>query len=697
MLTENITFISYAGGTALLATLFLITCYLFTKRHITFSLTFASLVSAAWCGLLTYDSLDPSLTIQQLVLAETLRAGTWIVGILLQLKYTTQSQAANKGPFLMLNILWVASGILFTVILPPYITEKSEAYQLLVWSNLFLTILVIVAIEQLFRNSPHYRTNKVFALGLAGMFLYDLYLFSYALLFGQIDEEIWRARGAVNGASAMFLCFSLLAVSAKNYPQLNRVAISRPMAFYSTSLTTAGFFLALMALGGYYIKLYGGNWGAVLQVTLIFSALIAIALVFLSDSARASLSVYIDKHFFVHKYDYRSQWLNLIHKLSDTASNEDPHFKAIKALTDVVNSGGGMLWMDNESGGFIPISTYNMPLPKSDIEEPSNSGFCIALKEQEWIFYPSAPPNHELNKNNEHLPDWATRIDDLWLIIPLLVDENLIGFMLLTSPPKESQLTWEDLDLFKTVGREIASFISRHEAAELLAQSKQFDAYNKLSAFVMHDLKNLIAQQALVVENAAKHKENPAFVDDMIRTIDNSVQRMSNLLKKLQQTQPSKGIPLDLNKVVVNSVKKCQDRIPPPSLRILSDSLKVVSDEDNLEMIVTHVIKNAQEATPADGYVDVTLRLEGRNAVIEVEDNGCGMDSDFIKNRLFRPFDTTKSGKGMGIGVYQTREFIRNIGGDVIVKSEPQVGTTFTILIPINVSPGELTSKAENR
>ena len=213
----------------------------------------------------------------------------------------------------------------------------------------------------------------------------------------------------------------------------------------------------------------------------------------------------------------------------------------------------------------------------------------------------------------------------------------------------------------------------------------------------MHDLKNLIAQQALVVENAAKHKENPAFVDDMIRTIDNSVQRMSNLLQKLQQTQPSKGIPLDLNKVVVNSVKKCQDRIPPPSLRILSDSLKVVSDEDNLEMIVTHVIKNAQEATPADGYVDVTLRLEGRNAVIEVEDNGCGMDSDFIKNRLFRPFDTTKSGKGMGIGVYQTREFIRNIGGDVIVKSEPQVGTTFTILIPINVSPGELTSKAENR
>src|SRR5690606_11443362 len=105
-----------------------------------------------------------------------------------------------------------------------------------------------------------------------------------------------------------------------------------------------------------------------------------------------------------------------------------------------------------------------------------------------------------------------------------------------------------------------------------------FDTFNKLSAFVMHDLKNLIAQQALVVENAAKHKENPAFIDDMIRTIDNSVQRMSNLLKKLQQTQPSSGRPLALKSVLINSVKKCQDRMPRPSLRILDDSLKVVAD-----------------------------------------------------------------------------------------------------------------------
>ena len=136
--------------------------------------------------------------------------------------------------------------------------------------------------------------------------------------------------------------------------------------------------------------------------------------------------------------------------------------------------------------------------------------------------------------------------------------------------------------------------------------------------------------------------------------------------------------------------------MPPPTLRIMEDSLKVVADEDNLEMIVTHIIKNAQEATPADGYVDVTLRSEDNNqAIIEVEDNGCGMDSDFLKNRLFRPFDTTKSGKGMGIGVYQTREFIRNLGGDVLVKSEAGIGTTFTIRIPMDLEETKSAGKVD--
>lgn len=200
----------------------------------------------------------------------------------------------------------------------------------------------------------------------------------------------------------------------------------------------------------------------------------------------------------------------------------------------------------------------------------------------------------------------------------------------------------------------------------------------------MHDLKNLIAQQALVVENAAKHKENPAFVEDAIKTIDNSVGRMSNLLRKLQQQKTTDIERLQLHKILIDAVQKCQSNRPSPSLRLETQSVKVEADRDHLTMILANIIKNAQEATAVSGFVDVTLREDGKNAIITVEDNGAGMDSEFVQNRLFKPFDTTKSGKGMGIGVYQTREFIAGLGGRVEVESAVNEGTTFTITIPVS-------------
>ncbi len=684
MLFENVTFVSYIGGAVLFGALFIVTAYLILKSLVSFSTAVATLFSGIWCSLLAFDAINQEISVRQLLILETGRVGCWVVCALQQIRFQKKSREV-AGPFLLLNGMWIVLGLLLILILPMLLREPEQAYSLYVWGALLLTMIGVVAVEQLFRNSTNHRLSKIMSIGVAALFLYDLYLFSYAALFGKLDHQLWQARGAINGFVAMFLSIGMFSVG-QHSPLPSRVVISRPMAFYTTSLTAAGFFLALMAAGGYYIKSFGGNWGSVLQVTLILSSLIAISAMFISDSARTSLSVFIDKHFFVHKYDYRTQWLNLIHQLSTSEdTDQDYHYRAIAAVAGTFKSPGGMLWLHNKYGKIIPAATLNINIDTSELEEEIDSEFCKVMEEHEWVYSPKAPLEHELSNFNELLPAWTKSLPDIWLIIPLMVDKELVGFVVLTAPSQQSQLTWEDLDLLKTVGREVAVYVSRNESAELLAQSKQFDAYNKLSAFVMHDLKNLIAQQALVVENAAKHKENPAFIDDMIRTIDNSVQRMSNLLKKLQQTQPSPGRPLPLKSVVINSVKKCQDRMPRPSLRILDDSLRVVADEENLEMIITHIVKNAQEATPSDGYVDVTLRRDGSIAFIDVEDNGSGMDANFIKTRLFRPFDTTKSGKGMGIGVYQTREFIRNLGGDVTAKSELGVGTTFTISIPVHV------------
>jgi len=524
---------------------------------------------------------------------------------------------------------------------------------------------------------------KLLSVAIGSMFIYDIYLFSHSLIFNRIDPDLWHARGGVNGIAALVMVLGALSVAQQGRQQ-SRLAISRPVVFYTTSLTASGSFFALMAIGGYYVQLYGGSWGTVMQILLLFVAMVAIATVFVSRTARSRLNVWINKHFFHHKYDYRLEWLKLIDYLSHPSPEEDFHERAINAAAAIFKSSGGALWL-RQGGACTPVRAVNLQLPES-VDEPIDSAFCLALQNNEWVFSLQAPVGDQMNAFNELLPKWMQRVEQLWLVLPLITETELLGFIILTEPEVDNSLTWEDLDMAKTVGRQLASYLDRHEAAEMLAESRQFEAFNKLTAFIMHDLKNLIAQQALVVENAAKHRDNPAFFEDAIRTIDNSVARMSNLLKKLQQNEPSELRSLELHRVLMESVKKCKEQRPVPSLRLEDTDLRVNADHDRLAMTLAHVIRNAQEATKPQGFVDITLRKESGNAIITVEDNGAGMNADFVKNQLFRPFVTTKSGKGMGIGAYQTKEFIASLGGNVAVDSVVGEGTTFTIVLPTTSS-----------
>lgn len=678
--------ISYSGGAILFALFFLIALYSAFRQQTSWWLTLPALVSSASLAFVVQVNQQPTQFLAYLPLVELIRQGAWFVAILGILREASGSRIPRRLT-LMVHAFWIGL-FFFNLLLTPFnLRQENALHPMFVWNGLFLAILGLVVVEQLYRNTQLERQTKLISVAVGALFLYDLYLFAHALVFRNIDTDLWLARGAIQGASALVLALGVITF-ARDSDRISTLSISRPIVFYTTSLTMAGFFLALMAAGGYYIKVYGGNWGTVLQVTLIFSGCISIASVFVSRRLRVRLNVFIDKHFFNHKYDYRTEWLKLIKHLSQSSDSVDFHERAIHAMASIFKSPGGCIWLSNDQEAYWPIAAMNISLPdRKSLLEPANSTFCRALRDQEWVFSPDAPDSDQTSTLNEHLPEWVTSIPDLWIIIPLLNENDLTGFIGLCKPPGEAPLlNWEDLDLLKTVGRQISSYLTRHHAAELLAQSKQFDAYNKLTAFVMHDLKNLIAQQALVVKNAAKHKDNPAFIEDMINTIDNSVNRMNNLLQKLQQKDSLSGQNIglyELDQIVSDAVAKCRDRYPMPSLNITAPKLRVQADQDHLEMVLIHIIKNAQEATTKEGFVEVSLTRSDNNAVIEIEDNGSGMDPDFITHRLFKPFDTTKSGKGMGVGVYQAREFLHSIGGKIDVESELGKGSTFRLIIPI--------------
>jgi putative PEP-CTERM system histidine kinase len=244
---------------------------------------------------------------------------------------------------------------------------------------------------------------------------------------------------------------------------------------------------------------------------------------------------------------------------------------------------------------------------------------------------------------------------------------------------------WEDNDLLKTAGRQAASHLAQMEAVEALVNARQFEAFNRLSAFLIHDMKNVVAQLSLLVNNAAKHKHKPEFVEDAFKTIENAAVKMNRLLTQLRSGTVSHGrvSQVNLEQLLGEVVAAHQKRQPAPSLKCLAPGLTMAVERDRLADIVGHVIQNAQEATPAEGRVEVVVQNSGSMAVIEVLDTGCGMDGDFIRNRLFRPFDSTKGRSGMGIGAYETREFVRELGGHLEVQSEPGVGTSFRIQLPI--------------
>jgi putative PEP-CTERM system histidine kinase len=270
------------------------------------------------------------------------------------------------------------------------------------------------------------------------------------------------------------------------------------------------------------------------------------------------------------------------------------------------------------------------------------------------------------------------------LTVPLVHDEALLGFVILLQPRAPQTINWENLDLLKTVGLQAASYLAFNQAAQALAEARQFEGFNRLSAFVIHDLKNLIAQLSLVAKNAARHKRNPEFIDDAVGTIENAVRKMNGLMAQLQNADiTGQNRALDLAAELRDVVAAKRGGRPQPSLLLEAEPVMVSAEPDRLSAVIGHVVQNAQDATPSDGTVEVKLRLADGQAIVEVRDNGCGMDAEFVKTRLFRPFDSTKGLTGMGIGAYECREVISALGGQVVVESKPNVGTSFRIILPL--------------
>jgi putative PEP-CTERM system histidine kinase len=432
----------------------------------------------------------------------------------------------------------------------------------------------------------------------------------------------------------------------------------------------------------------GGRWGVAANVLFISGAVVVLAVILLSGAVRRRLRVFLHKHFYRNKYDYRIEWLRFVETIA-SARGEDVRRTSLQAIAQVFQSDGAILYTRS---GAAPEYAPAVAWPWATGSEPravavpDDHELIRALRERAWVIdlreYRAAPEFYQ----NLEVPRELRELPGFRIIAPLLDADRLTGFVVLRDPPPPFDLTYEDRDLLLTVGRQIAAILVQQEAELRLADGRQFEAYHRLTAFMMHDLKNLVAQLNLVVSNASRHRANPQFVDDAFATVANAAGRMTQLIAQLSKGEtPASSIePTAVKSVVAEAVTHCSNREPAPDLQAAldADALAVIADRTRLLSVVEHVIRNAQDASRPGDRLTVGMGEIGGMVVIEVRDTGAGMSAEFVRTRLFRPFDSTKGSKGMGIGAYQVREYVRSLGGDVEVQSTPGTGTCFAIKLP---------------
>jgi len=269
-----------------------------------------------------------------------------------------------------------------------------------------------------------------------------------------------------------------------------------------------------------------------------------------------------------------------------------------------------------------------------------------------------------------------------WAGIPLVHHDRLIGVVLLAAPDYRRPLDWEDFDLLRSAGRHAASSLAEAHVQQALSNAQRFEEFNRRFAFILHDVKNLVSQLSLLSRNAERHADNPEFRSDMVATLKSSVGKMNELLTRLSPRSASrvqKVEPQPLRPILTAAIAaKRGDH----DIQLLGDAgVWAMADGPALEQAVGHLLQNAVEACSATLPVTVRVGSHEDTVSIAISDKGVGMDSDFVRNRLFQPFSSSKPG-GFGIGAFEARSLIGAMGGRLGVDSRPGHGTTFTILLP---------------
>nr|WP_294552481.1 XrtA/PEP-CTERM system histidine kinase PrsK [uncultured Rhodopila sp.] len=529
----------------------------------------------------------------------------------------------------------------------------------------------VLLLENLYFNTPpEARWNiNLLCVALGGMFLYDLVLYADAVLLRQMSFALFEAR-----APACTIAAPLLALAAaRNRRWAIDIHVSRDVVFHSFTLIASGILLLAVAFVGQVFREEGSEWGRVAETSMIFSAMLAVAVTVTSGSARSRIRSLVVENFFSHRYDYRREWMRCIDALTAPDAFVALHKRAIRAAAEVVDSPAGALFVrPPQDVAFQWAGSWNMPAATAPV--PPGHPLVALFGGTESIV---------LLDRHEAAAAWLPELPRAWIVLPLYHFGTLIGFVVLARSRAQFKLDQEAFDLLRVIGREIASRLAEQRAMQVLTQTRELREYSQRFAFVIHDIKNVSGQLSMLLANAEVHADNPEFQRDMLTTVRASVGKITRLLARLQAETRERNhaviTPAERLRRLVELSRHASGRTIV--LRDRSGGAGAAIDPDAFDAIAAHLLNNAIEASAEADAVEAELRLEPHCVVLDIIDRGAGMAPEFVRDELFRPLRSTKSG-GHGIGAYQARELLRGAGGDLLVISRPGAGTTMRVILP---------------
>ncbi len=513
---------------------------------------------------------------------------------------------------------------------------------------------------------------------LAAIWTFDLNLYTITYLTQQIPVELHAMRGPMMATIAPILVLASLRNTEWN------LKLSRSVAFRSLSLVAIGSYLLMMVVIATALQIIGGDYARLAQISFLFGTSIGALLLLPSGRFRAWLKVKLAKNFFQHRYDYRSEWIRFTDTIGRPGADSAPfHERVIKAIADITDSPAGLLLVPDESGQLVLQSRWNW----SSIEVPARA--CTARTSAFFehtshiVEFDTLRAGQDEKCDATAIPDWMNADPHIWVAVPLVHFDRLAGLMLLARPRINRKLDWEDLDMLRVVGRQVASYLAEYRSQESLSEVQRFDEFNRRMAFIMHDIKNLVSQLSLLAGNAKRHADNPEFQADMIDTLHDSAQKMNGLLERLSQhnkANPEEPKPVKIAELIRSIIEKKRLLHSLESNEI--EDLTVLADPARVEQILGHLIQNAIDASAKDQPITIDARRRDLSVAIDVSDQGTGMSNEFIRSQLFKPFSSTKQG-GFGIGAYEARALAQAMNGRLEVESTQGVGSRFTLILPL--------------